>query len=73
MKYATDLDNTLATIFDRAADIMDEIATARALLRAPAAGADRVPIGYLYTAGGEPSPIYAEEVEKNANASTAAR
>lgn len=73
LKNATDLDTTLATIFDRAADIMDEVATARALLRAPTAGADRVPIGYRYTAGGEPSPIYAEEVASNANASTAAR
>ena len=69
LHFSTDLDTALASIFDRAADIMDEVATARALLRSPAAGADRVPIGFRFVVGEEPSPIYAEEVTDVGNAS----
>lgn len=69
LHYSTDFDTALATIFDRAADIMDEVATLRALLRSPAAGADRVPIGFRFVAGEEPTPIYAEEVSDVGDAS----
>jgi hypothetical protein len=73
LHFSTDFDTALATIFDRAADIMDEVATLRALMRSPAAGADRVPIGFRFVAGEEPAPIYEEEVSANVNASAAAR
>lgn len=56
MQNATQIDNTLATIFDLAAAIMDEIAAARAEMQERGA----VPIGYRYTAGSDPVPIFAK-------------
>ena len=61
MQNATQFDDTLATIFDLAAAIMDEIAAVRAELQERGA----VPIGFRYKAGSDPVPIFAKEGSDN--------